>query len=820
MIRYISPVMITASILITILGFMGADDFSSLPCSGIQHNNMVFQSFKDKSPNRGLPLQPGDRILAVGGNRIRNLNHFIYLISTNTSLQPQQYTIQRGDSTFALNISYIPQPRKELLILAAHMLVGITFIMVGLVVIVKRRDILGILFTLNCLIFSFILFKKPVTSIPILQLAGEIFYDFILLFLPAFFLHFFIIFPGEEIMRGSRRDKLIRILYLPPVFIFAFSFILAFLNFNTTRNIGPVRTFGVVVSLYWVLYMFLSLFIMIRTYLRSEKVQKIKLRISIFGLIAGLLPLLIVTLIKQFNPGLKIPHSQFSFLFLSAISVSFAYSILKHDAFNLGIALRKGLVLVIMVFLIVILYNIFANLIGNRFSNMMGVKHSYVTVGTIVILIFSLIPARTRIHTFVNRVFHRGGRLPAERLIRFSKDIQSSLTVDGLSAFIAGEMQTIFEVDHCFFYIYESSGSYSLNVSIPGEKRIPLTSLSSDTEFIKIIRERKKSLMIEYMDPLLMKNLLDRISLEFINMADASVIVPLIEHDKMHGFVVLSRKRNNLPFSASEEETLELISERSAAAFRNLELYGESIEKKKLEKEIQLASEIQSRLLPDKLPRLDGMELQARLMSSLTIGGDFYDFISTSPHSICVGVADVSGKGIPASLLASTLQAYFRAEVSKDVSPAETLESLNRSIFNRSDLNRFATFFCAMYDDSNGIIRYSNGGSFPPIVFHQDGSISRLKRGGILIGVEDNSTYKDGIVKLKPGDLIVIYTDGLIDQENSSGEPFGEQRVIDFFHDNPGRGIDDTMDKLFQTVLGFGSDSLKDDMTVVLMRKT
>lgn len=819
MIRYISYLTVCAAVLITILGFMGAEDFTSLPYSGIQHHNLEFQSFQKNSPNNRLPLKPGDRIVAVDGHKIRNMNHFLFLISSDTTKKQQQYLFQRQDSTFKAKVSYIAQPKDKLMMMAAHMVVGLTFIMVGLVVIIKRKDILGILFTVNCLFFSFILFKRPITPIPIMQLGGEILYDFILLFLPAFFLHFFIIFPGEEIRRGSKREKLVKILYLPPVFIFTTSFILAFLNFNAREYIDPVKAIGAIVSLYWVLYMALSLIVVVRTYVKTSKVQKIKLRISILGLAIGLIPLLIVTLIKQFSPGVRVPYSHLSFILLSAISVSFAYSILKHDAFDLGIAFRKGLVLIIMALLIVIFYNLFVNLIGYRFSNMIGINNSYLTVGTVAILILSLIPARSGIQSFVNRAFHRKGRLPTELIIRFSREIQSSLTTDDVSNFISREMKTIFNVDYCLFYIGEESGNFTLSVSYPQEKRIPLTSLSSDTEFIKIIRNRKKPLMIEYMDPLLMKNVLDRISLEFITLSAASVIVPLIEHDKMYGFVVLPNKRNNVPFSSSEEESLELISERSAAAFRNIELYGESIEKKKLEREIRLASEIQARLLPEKLPQLEGMNLEARLMSSYKVGGDFYDFLEPTSHSICVGVADVSGKGIPASLLASTLQAYFRAEVSKDVSPSNILESLNKLIFSRSDLNRFATFFCATYDDTLGILRYSNGGSFPPIVFHPDGSISRLKRGGILIGVENESVYKEGIVKIKSGDLVVIYTDGLIDQENKSGEPFGENRVIEFFKKNLKVEIDEIMERLFQTVLRFGSDKLKDDMTVVLMKR-
>ena len=263
---------------------------------------------------------------------------------------------------------------------------------------------------------------------------------------------------------------------------------------------------------------------------------------------------------------------------------------------------------------------------------------------------------------------------------------------------------------------------------------------------------------------------------------------------------------------------LEILGERSAAALRNIELYRDSLAKQKLDEELSLAAEIQRRLLPDSPPKLKESELIGALKTSMEVGGDFYDFVELPSGKIGIAVADVSGKGIPASMLMTTLQASFRAEASTEKSPADILSSLNNSLYERSDQSKFATFFYASYDDMTKILHYANGGSFPPIVLGADGRIGRLQRGGTIIGISEDSSYHEGIVKLKPGDLVAVFTDGIIDQEDPSGQHFGEASLIEFLRNNLHLSLNDNIEKLFATLIAFGHKKLKDDMTLVLIR--
>jgi sigma-B regulation protein RsbU (phosphoserine phosphatase) len=251
----------------------------------------------------------------------------------------------------------------------------------------------------------------------------------------------------------------------------------------------------------------------------------------------------------------------------------------------------------------------------------------------------------------------------------------------------------------------------------------------------------------------------------------------------------------------------------------NVKLCRDSIEKEKLEEELHLASDIQSRLLPLCPPPLAASSLLGGIRTSREVGGDFYDFLELGKGKIGIAVADVSGKGIPAALLMTTIQASLRADGPKSDSPAEVIARLNTSLYERSDVEKFATLFYAVYDDASGIIRYSNAGSYPAFVLSSNGRVNRLQRGGVLIGVERDSAYKEGVLKLKNGELLVIYTDGIIDQESPDGEPYGEQRMMEYFRNNAQQSLDGMIEKLFANLLAFGQNNLKDDMTVVLLRR-
>ena len=818
MIRILRVCLITVAILITVLEFFGIRDSSRAPYSGISHQSLVIREIEPEGPNSDLPLEAGDRILAVDGEFVRNVNHYKYLTFSNTDHLPQLYTLQHGDSLFDLLVQHMPQPEDKLNKKFSLMVVGFTFILMGFIVIMRRPDILGVLFAINFYIFSFLLTERPVTSVMLFHITGELFYDFLFIFLPAFFLHFALLYPGRTIDVGTRRARLIRMIYIPSAVLFVLTFLLALMSYSGADVSLAIVIVSTLISIYWAIYIILILVAFIRTYSASDKAQRVKFRIVVIGLALGIVPFAIVMVLKQFLPAGSLHKAHLSAVFLVAIPISFAFSILKHGAMDLDIVFRKGVTFVILGGLLVGLYFVIFKVLGDRFGHLLGVPRSFVTLITIILLALVFAPARAVIQITVDRIFYRSRQVFRDRVIEFSRSIQYLISVDEISDFVITEIRDICKASSVYLFMKETGGNYSLRGNYPRDKRLALTSFPPDTALISLMKRKRLPQMIEFFDKLWMTNNLDRISRELISMGSVSVAVPLIEQTDLFGFVLVGQKKSGKPYKIEDAEVLELVGERSAVAFRNVELYRDSLAKQKLEEELSLAAEIQLRLLPEKPPSLAGSEILGGLKTSMEVGGDFYDFVELPSGKIGLAVADVSGKGIPAAMLMTTLQASFRAEAAIERKPAEILSSLNESLYERSDQTKFATFFYASYDDQTKILQYANGGSFPPIVLSSDGKINKLQRGGTLVGISMESEFREGIIKLKPGDLVAIYTDGIIDQENERQEPYGESNLIEFLRDNSHLSLNDIIEKLFATLLAFGQNNMKDDMTIVLLR--
>ena len=811
---------VVLAVVIALLGSLGFRDFARSPYTGILHYNFVIRAIEATSPNRGLGLRPGDRIIAVNGVKPRNLNHYASLVYSNRGTAPLDLTVERGGSAFRAEVSCAGQPAWNVSGKLSLLVVGFTFIIAGLTVFAKRSDILGVLFSVNCLMFAFIMTERPITASPLLHIAGELIYDFLFIFLPAFFLHFFLLFPGREIERGTRRRRLLETLYLPPAILALSTFVLALWRYSGGARLGAlIGVLNALTILYWLCYVAVSLGVFVRTYLVSEKAQRQKFGIVIVGVALGVVPITVLMLIKQFLPTGTVPVRYLWSFFLSFMPISFAYAILKHDALDLGVVVRKTIGYVILLVLVIALYYAFVTALEQEMKRIFGGQASFVTGAAIILLALAIVPARVVIQRIVDRAFYQSRKAFKDEVISFSRQIQYLLSVEEIASFVTRQMLSVFRAEHAHLFLREGSGNFALRQSAPPEQRLALTSFPPGTDLITLMREERLPIMLECFDRLWIKNNFDGISRELVALSRASAAVPLMEQDELFGFLLVGRKSSGKPYTRPDSEIFELLGERSAVALMNVKLCRDSIEKEKLEEELLLASEIQSRLLPASPPPLAASALMGGIKTSREVGGDFYDFLELDKGKIGIAVADVSGKGIPAALLMTTIQASLRADGPKSDSPAAVITSLNASLYERSDAEKFATLFYAVYEDASGIIRYSNAGSYPAFVLSPNGRANRLQRGGILIGVEPDSEYEEGVLKLKNGETLVIYTDGIIDQESPDGDPFGEQRLIDYFRNNASSSINSIIEKLFATLLAFGHNNIKDDMTVVLLRR-
>jgi sigma-B regulation protein RsbU (phosphoserine phosphatase) len=229
------------------------------------------------------------------------------------------------------------------------------------------------------------------------------------------------------------------------------------------------------------------------------------------------------------------------------------------------------------------------------------------------------------------------------------------------------------------------------------------------------------------------------------------------------------------------------------------------------------AQAMQRALLPSSLPEVPGCALAARWKPALAFGGDCYDVVQLTDTQFAISVADVCGKGLPAALVMSNLQASVRAFASSDSTPQHVAAKVNGALVRNDGLRRFVSFFYAVYDATTREMTFANAGHYPPLVVSADGSVKRLETGGMVLGVFDATSFEQEKVVLAPGDRVVLFTDGIIDAEDVRGDEFGDERLAATVVQRRAASAASLVDGIFDQVTRFNAGPLQDDATVVVL---
>jgi phosphoserine phosphatase RsbU/P len=234
------------------------------------------------------------------------------------------------------------------------------------------------------------------------------------------------------------------------------------------------------------------------------------------------------------------------------------------------------------------------------------------------------------------------------------------------------------------------------------------------------------------------------------------------------------------------------------------------------EREIAEARAIQEGLLPKEIPQLAGYEIASAWQSARVVGGDYFDVLSFEGDVLGFCIGDVAGKGMPAALLMSNLQAAVRGLASAHVSPDDLCARLNTLLCRNVARDRFITFFYAQLDGPSGELRYVNAGHNPPVVMHRDGSHDRLTEGGGVFGAFPNQKFAVGTSRLQAGDRLVLYTDGVTEASNSDDEEFGDSRLIDVLAQNRGATATQLQAQILESAGQFCGNRWHDDATLLI----
>lgn len=301
----------------------------------------------------------------------------------------------------------------------------------------------------------------------------------------------------------------------------------------------------------------------------------------------------------------------------------------------------------------------------------------------------------------------------------------------------------------------------------------------------------------------------------------ASAIAPMTLQGKSRGATIVGSKLTGEEINEDDLQFLKAVCSTAISAFENERMFQRELESRRLQSELDLALSIQQKLMPKRPPVVPGWDVSGFSLPSRNVGGDYYDIVRNSEGELMLAIADVSGKGMPAALLMANIQAAFRTLAPLGIEPPDLVDRINKIVYQNTGSDKFVTFFYGALDIGNSTFRYVNAGHNPPFVFRASGEVEELREGGLILGVmEEPPLYGEETIYLNPGDLILMFTDGANEAQNSQREEFGEKRIIETVKSSIDKSCSEILDDLTKAVVEHSSTPrLADDLTMVAARR-
>lgn len=297
--------------------------------------------------------------------------------------------------------------------------------------------------------------------------------------------------------------------------------------------------------------------------------------------------------------------------------------------------------------------------------------------------------------------------------------------------------------------------------------------------------------------------------------------VPLsVDERNIFGLIYADCPTHEATFTEEHLDILTTLASVASIRVENATLIDERIQRERMERELELATEIQQRFQPSAPPKLAGYEFQGISFSCYEIGGDYYDFIPLEGGRMLIALGDVSGKGTAAALLMSSLHAAMHGQFTANRPLQEAITAVNKYLADNTPANRFVTLFVAELDPTTGKLKYINAGHNPPLIGRNDGSIEQLQSGGFPLGILPSAEFEVGEARLAPGEALVVYSDGVSEANNLREEEFGLERLAEVVRRNLASSASGLRDKVESALSSFTQTApANDDITLVIAKR-
>lgn len=711
-------------------------------------------------------------------------------------------------------------PRDELVRQLVKAGIAGLFLVTGLVVFLSRSDRVATLFFFMNLLFSRLMFPEAPLKTREAFLFDKLALDLASLVLPAVVLHFFLSFPRRArfLARDPRRAWL---LYLPAIIGMPLSVLfdidLVLLGRPVSR---AALAFQMVTALIFVAMIVVGVVAFVRGVRSlSSPVLRRSVRWLLPATAIGILPPLVLSGILAVSPWLVLPGDRYAFVTFALVPLGFGHAILRYGLMDLELVVRRSVVYGALTALLVTAYYLVADILGHAVGAS-GAGRTLLSFAVVFAAAILFLPVRDRVQDFVDRALYRRRYAYRRTLHEFSRLLATFLERDELIRVLVERLPEVLGVRRAALFL-RSPRDASLHLAGTrglGQAEIPFPVFEPSPALLAWWTELDGPVPL---GPAQDTARFGRLPLEeraLLAALDARVVVFLPRERALEGILVLGGKDEDERWGGEDLELLGTIGDQAGTALTSARLQEEAIARRRMEEELAVAKRIQSSLLPRTLPQRAGVEIAAITRPCREVGGDLYDVLEISPDALGLAVADVSGKGVPAALILSGLQATLRAEAGRDATPEPVIRKVNERLCRDLHPGSFASVLYGHLDVSRRVFRYVNAGHPAGIVIRPDGTLDRLDEGGLLLGVEPGAIYQSGTRTFAPGDVLLLYSDGVTDVLNDADEEFGRARLEALVRRVAHLPCNSLLESIATAVETFVGGGLQDDLTLLVAK--
>jgi sigma-B regulation protein RsbU (phosphoserine phosphatase) len=776
-------------------------------------------------PAERAGMRAGDRITAVDGRPVPRMMEYYAATAGRYRLEPLALELEREGHVVTAVLQPVPPSQSAMVTQYTQWISGLAFLLIGWWVLARRADPEARHFFAMCAIFAFFLIDVPDVGRLDFVVAKAHVRALLQYLLPAYVLRFFLQFPSPW-HPGRRGSVVARWLAAPAWLLFAVATVTEAMR--GARPAGATEAvLGAVSLVYMIAYFLIGLVRFGRNALRRDRpIRRTKMLVILGGLTAGLVPFLVTMALGSLAPGASAPHLSYLGLSLLLVPASFALAIMRYGALDTAFVVRIGLIYGTLTALVVIGYLLVTVAVGTFLSTRFAVDSSHVLVLLVAATALVIAPLRGRVQRLVDLAFYPSRRANREAIARLADRLTGLIEADAVLEHLGESLGELFR-PRSFAIVLAGAGGpagggqargFSARSGWTAGGALAQDALPADNPLTGLLDRVRRPVFREELEDFSPGGAGADVIWRFIGSLDAELLVPMVSGNRLLGFLSLGPKSGGQLYGQEDVANLQALAVQAGPVVESRQLYEERLRVRRLETELEVARGIQANLLPVAPLETPQALVCGRNEPCRTVGGDYFDYFTMEDGRLALAIGDVAGKGIPAALMMSSLRVAFRLAAERGDSPRAVVGRMNPVVASLVAEGSFICFFYAVWDPASGLLAYCNAGMEPPVLMRRTVPGRQvLRKGGPVLGVEPDVAYREGTVRLEPGDRLFLFTDGLTEQRSPEGEFFDAERLLAVVEGGAESHPAAVLEHVFATVDAFGHRRRSDDQTAMLL---